>query len=395
MKMKKKLKTAEKVESGKLKLIEPMDFAYIVSAKKMTGSGFKKGDEVFVVGSKWLPEKKHDPYLIRCYLIVVKLDEDKVPLIPKDAEDPNFAWLVDPRNLEPFDKDKQSAYEAALNKDGIDGDILLHELGWSGQFKDNETGEDILLSWDHVYDLLQAKIEEICLEVGATEPPTFFITDSQWIADVENRACKWNGEHPREFQEGFRYALAISKPYKGTRKNPKPLYFYAILHDLLFNRDCVVSKGGLEADDELGIAQCSDEQGRTIICSRDKDLRIIPGWHYSWECGAQGSIGPTYTDRVGWLEKRQTGDVLGFGLSFFYYQMLVGDSADNIPGLPKWGKVKAYNLLKDLKTEKELFEAVKAAYKETMGSESKEYFFEQANLLWIRQERDYGYEIPN
>lgn len=87
-----------------------------------------------------------------------------------------------------------------------------------------------------------------------------------------------------------------------------------------------------------------------------------------------------------------SGDVLGYGLSFFYYQMLVGDTADHIPGLPGWGKVKAFNLLHEMKTEEELATTVKDMYKE--AEKPKEYFLEQANLLHMVQEKGVGYKIP-
>lgn len=269
----------------------------------------------------------------------------------------------------------------------LDGDILLHELGWSGQFKDKDTGEEIILDWDFVEFLLDEKIKLICKEVGATEPPLIFLTDCEDIVKRDNLFCKWSGDEPRTLTKGYRYDVAVSKPYKGNRTNPKPLYFQSILSYLLTNYNCIVSKDGLEADDEMGIYQAQNQlEDETIICSRDKDLRTIPGWHYSWECGKQGSISPTYTDRIGWLEQKSNGDVLGYGLSFFYYQMLVGDNADHIPGLPKYGKVKAFKLLSELKTEKDLFECVKSQYKDS--GMSKEYFLEQANLLYILQERD-------
>lgn len=270
----------------------------------------------------------------------------------------------------------------------IDADVLLHELGWSGEFKDKETGEVVLLTPDHVFELLDKKIEGICKDVEATEPPVLLLSDSPYLAE----------QRKEEFVPNFRYAIAKTQPYKGNRKNPKPYHFYNLLNYMLFEYECVVSKGGLEADDEMCIwqrAAIDEDTTPTIICSRDKDLRICPGWHYSWECGSQGAIWPTHTDKVGWLElKGDKKDVLGYGLSFFYYQMLVGDSADYIPGLPGWGKAKAFNLLSTLTTEQDLFACVKGLYKEVKGEESREYFMEQANLLWIIQERGKGYEIP-
>jgi len=257
----------------------------------------------------------------------------------------------------------------------IDGDVILHELGWSGQFPDKETGETVLFNFDKVLEMLEDKIRLICSEVEATERPIFFFSDNEWLAKKEGR----------EFIPNFRYEVATIKPYKGTRKNPKPFHFYNILSHIMFEYEYVISKGGLEADDELAIYQHGRED--TIICSRDKDLRICDGWHYSWECGKQHSVGPTKTDRLGWLEWDDKGKVLGYGLSFFFYQMLVGDAADNIGGLPRAGDVFAKELLKDADTEEELLLRVKNAYKEKLGLKSKDWFMENMKLLWIQQER--------
>ena len=241
-------------------------------------------------------------------------------------------------------------------------------------------------------DLLDKKIEGICRDVDATKPPILFVSDSEYLTAQRNKQRKREGLEPVPFVPNFRYSVAKTQPYKGNRKNPKPFHFYNILAHMLANYDTVVSEGGYEADDMLCITQVSRKDD-TIICSRDKDLRICPGWHFSWECGKQGAIWPVKTDRIGWLEPKG-GDVLGYGLSFFYYQMLVGDTADHIPGLPGYGKVKSFALLKDLKTEEELFTTVRDLYKEVKGEESKEYFLEMANLLWMTQEKGVGYKIP-
>lgn len=278
----------------------------------------------------------------------------------------------------------------------LDADILLHELGWSGQFKDKDTEEEVILDFETVKDMLDEKIRLICEDVDATEPPTLFVTNSQTLTDRVNKLRRWQGEDPIPFVPNFRYDVAKAKPYKGTRKNPKPFHFYNILFYLMAEYNVIISRGGVEADDMICTEQMSSDE-ETIICSRDKDLRMCPGWHFSWECGGQRSVGPTMTDEIGWLELEEKVDeetgkvkdrkVLGYGLAFFYYQMLVGDTADNIPGLPKWGLVKSYKLLSTLKTEKELHQAVKTAYKETVGESAKEYFFEQGNLLWMIQQK--------
>lgn len=283
----------------------------------------------------------------------------------------------------------------------IDGDILNHELGWSGEFNDYDSGESVLLSSDHVLDLLDEKIRLICEDVYATEPPTIYFSSSEEIVERLNKFRRWQGEDEIEFVPNFRYEVAKTKPYKGTRKNPKPFHFYNLLFYMMSEYDWVLSEGGLEADDMMCIEQMSSPKGTTIICSRDKDLRICPGWHFSWECGSQRAIGPVETDEVGWLElevverkSATTGKVTrenkltGYGLSFFYAQMLTGDTADNIPGLPKYGPKKAFELLSHLKTKEDLLKTVKDHYKMVMGKEkSKDFFLEQGTLLWMVQRK--------
>ncbi len=264
----------------------------------------------------------------------------------------------------------------------IDADIILHELGWSGQWFDKDSGVEVILDWDRVEELLNKKIATICSEVGATEPPTLFLSDSKWLAKKQKRS----------YTPVFRYSIAKTKPYKGNRKNPKPFHFYNLMVYLLSFYDTVVAVDGYEADDMMCMAQFGRDD--TVICSRDKDLRICPGWSYVWECGKQASIGPTFTDRVGSLTTDAKGKTLGYGLAFFYYQMLVGDTADYIPGLPGYGDVYARKLLKGAVTEEDYYERVKAAYIEKLGEGSKAYFDEQANLLWMVQEKGKHYEHP-
>lgn len=270
----------------------------------------------------------------------------------------------------------------------IDGDVLLHEIGWSAEFKDKETGESVLLDADHACDLLKTKIEGICFDVNATQPPIIFLSDDEVLARQQGRT----------FVKGFRYDYAKTSPYKGNRVNPKPFHFYNLRAEMFANYETVVALHGFEADDVICQHQFKHydkgEVDNTIICSRDKDLRICPGWHFSWECGKQRSVGPAFTPAQGYLEQKDNGDVLGYGSAFFYYQMLVGDTADHIPGLPNYGKAKAFKLLQGVKTTKEQYKIVKNLYKQELGEKAKDYFLEQASLLWMYFNEERKYVFP-
>lgn len=93
----------------------------------------------------------------------------------------------------------------------------------------------------------------------------------------------------------------------------------------------------------------------TIICSRDKDLRMCPFWHYGWEHGNQPEFFPTYVERLGEITlSEDKKKIKGTGLKFFYSQLITGDTVDNIPGLPKGGPVLAALTLADAVSEQEM-----------------------------------------
>ena len=129
--------------------------------------------------------------------------------------------------------------------------------------------------------------------------------------------------------------------YKGNReKLRKPKHYDALRKYLVDEWNALIIEGK-EADDALATAQVNDE---TIICSIDKDLDMVPGWHYNF------------------VKKNKYYITKLDGLINFYAQILSGDAVDNIPGLPGMGKIKAQKALKDLTTEEELQTKVRELY---------------------------------
>lgn len=274
----------------------------------------------------------------------------------------------------------------------IDGDILLHEVGHASQPYDPDYNEFTPLHSDTMISILDERIDEYIIdnikEVGEIDEPIIFLSSSEYL----------KGE---DHIPNFRYDVAKTKPYKAGRKDEKPFHFYNIIEYLKATRNVVVSEGGLEADDEMGIVQASDPHSY-IICSRDKDLRQIPGWHYSWECGKQPSLGPYYTKDFGrlimqksmrWSEKDQheveVKKVVGYGFLFLMYQLLVGDAVDNIPGLKGCGQGKAFPLLEKARGFEEAYNIVVREYSKKYRTwyDLNEYLTEQGELLYIKQRR--------
>ena len=124
----------------------------------------------------------------------------------------------------------------------------------------------------------------------------------------------------------FRDKVATVKPYKGNRKaDHKPHHYSAIRNYLQEAWDADVIEGR-EADDACAIEQYQ-APGKTCICTFDKDLDMVPGWHYDY---AKLTFYYTEEDE---------------GKALFYKQVLSGDPTDNIPGAHRCGKVKAEKIV--------------------------------------------------
>ena len=169
--------------------------------------------------------------------------------------------------------------------------------------------------------------------------------------------------------------------YKANRdRSVKPLHYDAIREYLInvWHADEVV---GVEADDALGWAQYKEimstkgslEDSESCICTIDKDLNQIPGWHYNWK--ADGGMGTMYMTTP---EE---------SLLYFFTQWLVGDSADNIPGVPKVGYKTAQKILQPLvssnSTVKEYYDCILNQYRK--HGKDAEWVNMIGDLLWMQR----------
>ena len=278
---------------------------------------------------------------------------------------------------------------------------------------DETTEEIVMKSFDVVSKAFDEKVLEIEAECWATEPSLFFYTNNkQLYKDKEKKKAKalkraekrldknpldvvskevLSTCQPSKYVPNFRDKVAKKKVYKGSRKTSRPLHYQNLVEYVLATREVVLAEG-CEADDLLAVWQCKAEPLTTIICSRDKDLKIVPGMHFGWACGFQPQFGPAQVTKYGEisLNKRRT-EVKGTGLKFFYSQILTGDKTDDYPGLPRCGAVKAFDMLEQCNDEAEMFKAVYGAYKSFYGEETaRDDMNEQANLAWMVQELDEG-----
>lgn len=164
----------------------------------------------------------------------------------------------------------------------------------------------------------------------------------------------------------FRYQVATILPYKGNRVGvQKPHHYDSIRQFLVDIYDAEVSSG-LEADDLLGLNQTDN----TCIVSTDKDLDVVPGWHYNWDKGDMYKMNELDSDRC------------------FFKQLLTGDSTDNILGLFNVGVKSTYVKAIDKMTEvSEMYNHVRGQYESRFGSYWEVFLKETAQLLWIQQVR--------
>lgn len=270
----------------------------------------------------------------------------------------------------------------------IDADILVYEVGAAGQYVDEQTGEPVMRDFDDVTAHFQEKVKQIEAEVWATEPSVLYLGGGETLLKAINRQNKREGVPEVEFIRNFRYDLAKDRPYKGNRKAPKPLHYDNLRQWIIANYPCKVAIG-YETDDLL----CADlyethknKRLDAIACSRDKDLKMVPGMHFGWECGRQPQFGPKRVTELGTISlSKNRKKVSGEGLLFFCAQMLIGDGVDNIAGCKGCGPVAAYEALVG-KGVKEALQAVVVKYKETYGEDWSSKFMENANLLWICRE---------
>lgn len=223
---------------------------------------------------------------------------------------------------------------------------------------------------------------------------------------------------PQGSNKGMRYELAMLKEYQANRAGkPKPKMLHVIREWMHKERGAILHMN-CEADDGMAMAQYKaireGNRDLSIIASKDKDLCIVPGLQINWDTG---EITDTGDDDFGWItmhvseSKSKTKKIKGRGWKFFWAQMLTGDTADNIHGLPKVchpkyvakdkfkavGPVMAYDILAPVKTNKEAFQLVRDLFKsygEKIGfvnyRDGKpipfgEAFRSEAQLLWMRR----------
>lgn len=193
--------------------------------------------------------------------------------------------------------------------------------------------------------------------------------------------------------KGHRYAIARAKPYQGGRANKsKPknwAYLRSVLEGGTLPHETIITDTQ-EADDLFH--QLRDDN--TVTMSHDKDMRMLPGWHMSWVEHIMINVADEFSVIYG--EKQ-------YGHGWFWQQMLMGDSVDNIPGLPgmnytnakgeakvkKIGEVTASEMLAGVTSDETALLVCLPAYSNLYGKDRATVeLLEQGCLLWMRRTDD-------
>lgn len=249
----------------------------------------------------------------------------------------------------------------------IDGDIVVFKAGFAAEKRKYVLVTPAKIFFDRKKDLMKyVKDEDIDTYEFYTErkvePASHAVHNAKNLLTTILSATS-----PDDFtvylsgENNFRKALSPS--YKANRNETHRPEHEAYIKNYILESFRGELVNGQEADDALGINQAED----TIICTLDKDLDMIPGWHYNWD-----------RDERYFVNEHTA-------LTNFYCQLLSGDSTDNIVGVPKIGKKTAAKLIAPLPTYKAMEEEIGEQYKKVYGDRWREEMVVNGRLLWIRR----------
>lgn len=178
--------------------------------------------------------------------------------------------------------------------------------------------------------------------------------------------------------DNFRYK--VNPQYKANRKDAKRPKWLPNIREHLVTKWGASVTDAIEADDAMGIAQ-DKETRTTCIATIDKDLLMIPGLHYNFVKGIHKEV----TE----LEGKQ----------FLYFQLLMGDGADNIFGFDGKARPKVPKFLESmvaelytLTEEKDMYDFCLDLYQ--MNGQGKEQMHINAHCLYIWHKEDDEWKVP-
>lgn len=239
----------------------------------------------------------------------------------------------------------------------VDCDILQYACGFAA---------DAQIKKEYKEAHPDATDEEIAQALADTEYTALALQNVKTV--IDSCTDKFNDGYIAYIQEGthFRYDIATIKPYKGNRDTSHKPKYYKEIKDYLVDKWSAIPVTRIETDDAIGIEQWRRTDKYSVIVSIDKDMDCIPGWHYNWKRGEL------------YYQSLNEANL------FHFYQMMTGDTVDNIQGIYGLGPKRAGAVLdtngRDLDKVRT---AVQEIYKKTYGDEWERYYQEVSRLLYI------------
>lgn len=269
----------------------------------------------------------------------------------------------------------------------IDADFLSYQI--AADTRDELDGIRPLRTLDYKLGQIEDIAQEIMERAGA----------SSYVLHVT----------PGGSNKGGRAEQAVQKEYQAQRQGRDKPEHLDIIRSAIGTGQWRFGKGMVHLDQEAddGMAQAgANDLVNAVVCSKDKDLRMSPGWKMDMETDELIFVAPDEFGTIAIDDTKSSKKLVGYGPKFFWAQCLMGDTVDNIQGLPAisgfdvqrmkdpellrqneklylsldnssptwqrieaaWVKTKscgpvgAYDLLKDVDNNKDAFELVRALF---------------------------------
>ena len=233
----------------------------------------------------------------------------------------------------------------------IDGDVVAYRFA---------SAEETAIEWEDGLWTLHADLDAAFVGVAA------FINSVK-----EEAGCE---EVQVFFSSSTNFRKIVLPTYKSNRKAVrKPMILAELRKRLMASYGSrALEVYGLEADDLLGLN--GYRRSSRVICTIDKDLRTVEGFHYNWDKPEEGVV--KVDAREAALQ--------------FYGQVLTGDATDGYKGCPGVGPKTAAKLLASCESSTDMWSAVVKAY-EKAGLDEEEALT-QARVAYILKREGVDYD---
>lgn len=268
---------------------------------------------------------------------------------------------------------------------------IFHGPNSSVDFKNKYTKTEITkhyaekgLKLDHDYTLERYVILEKTLDEIIDTVDNYVERLHKVILPTEetvSKVCLWLSPSDHS---NFRYKVAKTVGPKGVgykadrHLKPKPKYLLDVKQHLMDVWGAEEIRG-YEADDALSMYY---KKGETVSCHNDKDISMVPDWHYDHVGDYFYYVPDDWHLCIREIYHKKD-KLMVNGLPFFYGQLLMGDSTDNIPGIRGTGPAKAAKALRDCADEAQAFQAVLSMYQQQYEENAVSILKEVADLVWM------------